>query len=302
MSDMEIRKSGAWHRIGDFIKREISGDKDSGSEGTWSNSTLDYVTRGGVTGSLLGAGMGAAAHYVSKDKISSFKYEVPVMEQKEIGQIPQNHVAADKVMGDPKYVTPEGKPVKGTGVKVMGEVPKRGLLGGIQMEEKTGEATWQGHSLLASVLGGALIGTFAGVLAGVALKIINAWIHPPQPEVPWQRSAPQDWNNSSQVNPWSQSAPDWKNSSSPEPWSQSAPGWSNSSNPPDWRNSGSQPSWSESSPSPWSNTHNKAPYSDVHSNYSNMHSNYSNTHSNYSNSHSNYSNAHSNAWDRNISY
>lgn len=301
MSDMEINKPGMFHRVGDFIKREITGEEKEGEkEGTWSNSTLDYVTKGGVTGGLLGAGMGAAAHFAGKDKTMTYKYEVPVMEQKEIGQIPQNHVAADKVMGDPKFVQPDGKPVKGMGYKVMGEVPKRGLLGGIQMEEKTGEVTAQGHSLVASVLGGAVIGTVAGVVAGIALKIINGFIHPAQSQEPWSRSAPPAWDNSGGApQPWSQSSPEWKNAAPPE-WSNSQPGWNNST-PPAWKNSSSPQPWSQSAPA-WTNTHSKAPWSNVHSNYSDVHSNYSNIHSNYSNIHSNYSDTHSNYHDTHSNY
>ncbi|MDQ7825554.1 MAG: hypothetical protein RDV48_22330 [Candidatus Eremiobacteraeota bacterium] len=274
MSDMEVGKSGMFHKLGNFVKREIEGDKKQEEEGTWSNSTLDYVTKGGVTGGLLGAGMGAAAHYAAGDAQSkTYKYEVPVMENKKIGEIPSNHVANSPDIPDPAFVDANGKPVDGKGVGVYGNVPQRGILGGFKMEEKTAEVNTKGSTLLGSVLGGALIGTLAGVLAGVALKLINGIIHPTQNQAPWSNAAPPAWSNAA--------PPEWKNSSAGQPWSKSAPAWSN--------------------------THNKAPWSDVHSR---THSNYSDTHyrshSNYSDthyrSHDNYSNSHSNSWDRHVSY
>ncbi len=335
MSDMEIGKHGAFQRMNSFLKREISGEPKKEEEGTWSGSTLDYVTKGGVTGGLVGAGLGALADKLSQQKEVTVKYQVPVMETTKIGEIPKNHVAVNPDIGDPAYIRPDGKPVPGTGVAVEGVVPKRTLLGGFVMEEKTATAARQSNSLISNVLGGIIVGTISGAVAGVALKILNSIIHPPQNNIPWQRSAPPDWNNSSTSQPWSRSAPDWSNSSSPQPWSRSAPdwsdsaspqpwsrsapdwsnssspepwsnsspGWNNSSSPPDWSNSGSPGSWSKSTPQPWSNTHSKAPYSNTHSNahsnYGDAHSNYSNTHSN---AHSNYSNSHSNAWDRHVSY
>jgi len=303
MSDMEIGKHGAFQRMNSFLKREISGEPKKEEEGTWSGSTLDYVTKGGVTGGLVGAGLGALADKLSQQKEVTVKYQVPVMETTKIGEIPKNHVAVNPDIGDPAYIRPDGKPVPGTGVAVEGVVPKRTLLGGFVMEEKTATAARQSNSLISNVLGGIIVGTISGAVAGVALKILNSIIHPPQNNIPWQRSAPPDWNNSSTSQPWSRSAPDWSNSSSPQPWSNSSPGWNNSSSPPDWSNSGSPGSWSKSTPQPWSNTHSKAPYSNTHSNahsnYGDAHSNYSNTHSN---AHSNYSNSHSNAWDRHVSY
>jgi hypothetical protein len=366
MSDMEIGKQGVFQRMGSFLKREIEGEPKEEEKGTWSGSTLDYVTKGAVTGGLAGAGLGAIADKVQQKDVT-YKYQVPVMETKQIGEMPKDHVAVNPDTGDPAFVRPDGKPVHGKGVPIEGTVAKRGLLGGFVMEEKTATATRQGNAIISNVLGGVLIGTAAGAIAGLALKVLNSIIHPPQHQAPWQRSAPPDWNNSSSTQPWSRSAPDWSdsaapqpwsrsapdwsdsmnpqpwsrsapdwknsgstqpwsrsapdwsdsaapqpwsrsapdwsNSSSPEPWSNSSPGWGNSASPPDWRNSSSPSPWSQSSPQPWSNTHSKAPYSDVHSN---AHSNYGDAHNNYSNihsnAHSNYSNAHSNSWDRHVSY
>ncbi len=341
MSDMEIRKPGIFQRAGDFLKREIDGEKEKKEEGTWSNSTLDYVTKGGVTGGLLGAGLGAVSHAVGGDKTMTYKYEVPVMKNDKIGEIPSNHVAVNPDTGDPAFVTADGHPVKGKGVDVYGDVPERTILGGIKMREETAEATAKGHSLVGSILGGAIIGTIAGTVVGVAIKILNDLIHPKHSSEPWSRSAPPAWDNSGAgPGPWQRSAPGWNNST-PGDWSNSSPGWKNSS-PPPWSNSDSSQPWQRSAPS-WDNSHNKAPYNNVHnrshSNYSDIHSNYSNTHSrshsnysdihnnysnthsrshsnysnthsrshsNYSNthsrSHSNYSNSQSNSWDRHVSY
>ena len=299
MSDMEIRKPGIFQRGADFLRREINGDKKE-EEGTWSNSTLDYVTKGGVTGGLLGAGIGAVSHYAGNDRTTEYTYQEPVMKNDVIGQIPSNHVAVNPDTGDPAFVKPDGHPVKGKGVDVYGNVPERTILGGIKMKDVTAEATMKGHSLVGSIVGGAIIGTVAGAVVGVAVKILNDIIHPKHSTEPWSRSAPTPWSNSS-PQPWS-------NSGGSQPWSKSAPSWDNSHHRAHSNYSNIH--------SNYSNTHSRSHsnYSDVHSNYSDTHSrshsNYSNTHSrshsNYSNthsrSHSNYSNTHSNSWDRHVSY
>jgi hypothetical protein len=282
VSDKINTTGGVFNRVGNFLKKEINGEpKEEEKEGTWSNSTMDYVTKGAVTGGLTGAGMGAIAHYAGKEHADlTYKYEVPKYENKVIGQIPSDHVAANPDTGDPAFITANGKPVAGKGVNVFGNVPEKGILGGFKMDEKTAEAHWKGNSLMANVLGGALIGTVAGAIAGLCLKVLNGIIHPKHSEKPWERSAPPAWDNAA--------PPAWKNSGTSEPWSRSAPAWSNAHNKAPWSNEHSR------SHSNYSDTHNRS-----HSNYSDTHYR---SHDNYGNSHSNYSNSHSNSWDRHVSY
>ncbi|MGV8125417.1 MAG: hypothetical protein AB2L14_37210 [Candidatus Xenobiia bacterium LiM19] len=267
MSDMDAGKPGVFQRMNSFLRREIEGEPKKEEEGTWSGSTLDYVTKGGITGGFVGAGIGALADKLSDQKDIVVTNKVPVMETKTIGVIPKNHVAVNPDIGDPAYIGADGKPVSGTGVAVEGVVPKRNLLGGFVMEEKTETIARQGNSLISNVLGGIIVGTVSGALFGVALKVLNSIIHPPQNNISWQRSAPPAWNNSSTSQPWSNSAPDWNNSSSPQPWSNSAPGWNNSSSPqpwsrsaPDWNNSSSPQPWSNSAPG-WNNSASPQPWS-----------------------------------------
>lgn len=294
MSDMDVNKPGIFQRAGNFVRREIEGDKkEKEDEGTWSNSTMDYVSKGAVTGGLLGGAMGAVGHYAGQgDKDVTYKYEVPIMKKDVIGQIPANHISERPDIGDPKFVKPDGKPVDGMGVKIYGTVPEKGLLGGFKMEEKTAEAHWQGSSLLTSVLGGVFIGAISGALAGVAMKILNGIIHPQQSQEPWQQSAPPAWSNSA--------PPPWQGAEKPPAWSESAPAWNNDHN----RSHSNYSDTHSRSHGNYGDTHSN--YSDTHyrshNNYSDIHSNYSNTHSNYSDSHSNYSNSHSNAWDRSVTY
>jgi len=267
MSDMEVGKPGVFQRMNSFIRREIQGEPKKEEEGTWSGSTLDYVTKGGITGGLVGAGLGALADKMSQQKEITVTDKVPVMERTKIGEIPKDHIAANPDVGDPSYIRPDGKPVSGTGVPIEGIVPKKNLLGGIVMEDKTQTITTQSNTMISNVLGGIIIGTISGAIAGAALKVLNSIIHPPQNNIPWQRSAPPDWNNSSTSQPWSRSAPDWSNSASPQPWSRSAPDWSDSSSPqpwsksaPDWSNSSSPQPWSRSAPD-WSDSASPQPWS-----------------------------------------
>jgi len=293
MSDM-IKQTGVFSSVNNFIKREITGEeKEKEKEGTWSNSTVDYVVKGGITGGLAGAGLGAARHFIEgSGKDVEIVNKVPIMKNEEIGRIPSNHVAANPDTGDPKFIDSHGKPVDGTGVAVFGNVPEKNILGGFKMEEQKQTVHVGGSSLLGNIIGGAVVGTACGVLAGVAMKILNSIIHPGQTQQPW-------------------------NGTKPPAWSKAAP--------PNWQNPNSPSDWAKSAPSEWSNTHNRAPYNDVHnrshSNYGDAHSNYSDVHNrshsnysdthyqshqNYSNthsqSHSNYSNSHSNSWDRHVSY
>ncbi len=293
MSDM-IKQTGVIGSVNKFVKREITGENKEGEkEGTWSNSTVDYVTKGGITGGLVGAGLGAARHLIEgSGKDVEIVNKVPIMKNEEIGRIPSNHVAANPDTGDPKFIDSHGKPVGSTGVAVFGNVPEKNLLGGFKMDEKKEIIHVGGSSLIANIIGGAVVGTACGVVAGVAMKILNSIIHPGHSQTPWSGTQPPAWSKAA---------------------------------PPSWQNPNSPQDWTRSAPADWSNTHNRAPYNDVHnrshSNYGDAHSNYSDvhnrshsnysdvhnqSHSNYSNthsqSHSNYSNSHSNSWDRHVSY
>ncbi|MBI2266205.1 MAG: hypothetical protein HYU64_13690 [Armatimonadetes bacterium] len=278
-----------------FFARGVAGsDKvdattDAVQQGTWSNDKKkdksDFMpkaqTIGGVLGGISGGFVGYYAARMQEGKVVHATTKEPVYEQKQIGEIPKNHVTPGLSDKGTYPADEKGRALPGTGQPVYGKVPVKNPDGTVKMQETKNETfTWGGPGMALSIAGGIAIGAGLGVLAGTFVGVADKIIHPedyPADPPPWNRSYSDTppWSNSYTDNtPWNRSYSD-----SPTPWDRSyndSPPWNNSyldtpwnrsySDTP-WCNSHSNHPWDRSyTDNPWTNSHSETPWSNSHSN------------------------------------
>jgi hypothetical protein len=172
------------------LKQEYSGAESRKTEG----DTKVLITAG-ATGAVIGAAAGAISSLVQSNTVS-YETQSVTMENKVIGEVPRgdgqggggfyipnsngnsvpaNAEAVQRLMNgnfdkhgrngfrNLDHLRPE---------EIRADVPKRGLLGGLDIDTERKE-TNVGPSLLASVAGGAAIGAVTGVAGGVLLNVLR---------------------------------------------------------------------------------------------------------------------------------
>ena len=144
----------------------------------------------GATGAAIGAAAGALSALTQSNTVS-FETQSVVMENKVIGQLPSgggywvpnngeasrpaNAEAVQKLMnGNIDKMARDGyRGLDNLRPKdVRADVPKRGLLGGLDIDTEKKEVN-VGPSLLGSIAGGAAIGAVTGVAGGVLVNVLR---------------------------------------------------------------------------------------------------------------------------------
>lgn len=167
------------------LKQEYNGAAPRETEGD-----KKILITGGVAGAVVGAAAGAISSLVQSHTVS-YETQSIATENKVIGHVPtgggfyvpatgSNHVPANAEevakMMDGNFKTHERNGLRGLDnlrpEEIRADVPKRGLLGGLDIDTHDRE-TKVGPGLVGSIAGGAAIGAVTGVAGGVLLNVLR---------------------------------------------------------------------------------------------------------------------------------
>jgi len=124
-------------------------------------------------GAVIGGGLGLLSGLLEKahTNAQTVKWEVPVVQQKEIGQIPQDHYHSI-------FDTTHEADIAKRSVTAEGPAMHRGLFGmRPDMQDRSIEVGGDPRfSVTGQVVGGAVLGAMGGVAAGVAVNVMRKYI------------------------------------------------------------------------------------------------------------------------------
>ena len=169
--DSKPETPGFFDKVKNFYNERIKGSYDN----------LDYKTKSKIKGGAVGAAAGGVAGYIagglqeSKEVVITRTYPVPVMDDKNLGEIPRDWYQNDWSGWDhgPDSHAHDYAP-KGWR-SIVEEGPRFDSEGKIVTVDKTETLSSSRYGRLPATLLGMTIGTVAGVLGSVAINLISGF-------------------------------------------------------------------------------------------------------------------------------